>query len=233
MKKEIIAALLIFFLIFSTSAQVDLQFGNIDAIMMNQGASKVFRNSKNNQRKIEGTPYNQQMFAIAKVENVTQKYYMRYNVYDDEFEFITPKNDTLILDRINDFSNITFTGTNKKYVLLDYTNSLGKLVKGYLIDLYSKGNYTLYSKEKVTYYDGKIAKTSLEKEMPPRFVKSENEYYFKNKENIITEFPDSKKKLIKLFPDQKSNIETFIKDNKIDFDLDSDKKRIVDFLSSM
>ena len=69
--------------------------------------------------------------------------------------------------------------------------------------------------------------------MPPRFVKSENEYYFKNKENTITEFPDSKKKLIKLFPDKKSNIETFIKDNKIDFDLDSDKKRIIDFLSSM
>lgn len=233
MKKDIVSALLLFVIVFSVNAQVDLQFANLDAIMMNQGASKVYRNSKNGQGKIEGTPYNQQMFAIAKVENVTQKYYMRYNVYNDEFEFITPKNDTLVLDRINDFSKITFVGTNKKYVLLDYINSSGKLVKGYLIDLHSKGSSALYTKEKVSFYDGKIAKTSLEKDMPARFVKSENEYYFKNKENAIIEFPDGKKQLTKLFPDKKSNIETFFKENKIDFDLDSDRKKIIDFLSSM
>ncbi len=138
------ALALILSVISATHAQVDLHFANLDAIMMKQGASKVFRNSKNNGTKIQGTPYLQQMFAIAKVENVNQKYYMRYNVFADEFEFITPKNDTLVLDKIKDFSNITFTGINKKYALVDYINIREKSVKGYLIESYSKVNCKLY-----------------------------------------------------------------------------------------
>ena len=232
-KNILIASVLILSIVSSSHAQVDLQFGNIDAIMMNQGASKVFRNSKNNGNKIQGTPYLQQMFAIAKVENVNQKYFMRYNAFADEFEFITPKNDTLVLDKIKDFSNITFTGINKKYTLVDYVNIGGKSVKGYLIDYYSKGNCTLYVQERVLFYDGKIAKTSLEKEMPARYVKSDNAYYFKCNDQGIIEFPENKKQLLKLFPTKKQEIEVFLKESKVSFNEDYDKVKIIDFLSTL
>ncbi len=233
MKNILIALLLIFILVSPTHAQVDLQFANIDAIMMNQGASKVFRNSKNNGNKIQGTPYLQQMFAIAKVENVNQKYFMRYNVFADEFEFITPKNDTLVLDKIKDFSKITFTGINKKYALVDYINIGGKSVKGYLIESHSKGNCTLYVQERVLFYDGKVAKTSLEKDMPARYVKSDNAYYFKYNDQGIIEFPENKKQLLKLFPAKKQEIEVFLKESKVSFSEDYDKVKIIDFLSTL
>ncbi len=214
------------------NAQESERKQSLDAMMTSHGG-KIFRNSKNKETKILGTPYFQQMFALAKVDNVTQKYFMRYNVFADEFEFITPKNDTLILDKIADFNKITFSGINKKYSLLEYTNSGGNYVKGYLIEFYTKGNYTLYVKEKVTYYSGKVAKTSLEKDMPERYVKAENGYYFKNKEAVIIEFPESKKQLIKLYPDKKQEIETFIKDTKVSFNEDYDRIKIIDFLSAL
>ena len=233
MKKYLICTLLIGTIFFSASAQVNLNNPNLDAIMLNQGAGKIFRNPKNQGNKILGTTYNQQMFAAAKVENVAQKYFMRYNVYEDEFEFITPKNDTLILDKIADFNKITFTGINKKYTLVDYTNIGGKFVKGYLIELYSKGNCTLYLKENITFYKGKVAVTSLEKEMPAKYVKSDNTYFFKNKEAGIIEFPESKKQLVKLYPDKKQEIETFVKETKVSFSEDYDRTKIIDFLSTL
>ena len=224
---------LILTLVSSTFAQVDLQFANIDAIMMKQGASKIFRNPKVQNADIQGTPYLQKSFGLAKVENVKQKYYMRYNVYQDEFEFITPKNDTLILDKIKDFSRITFEGLNKKYVLIDYTNSAGKYTNGYLIELYLKGSFILFMKENISFHSGRIAKTSLEKDMPARYSASDNTYYFKNNEKGIIEFPENKKQLFKLFPEKKQEIEVFLKESKVSFSEDSDKVKIIDFLSTL
>src|SRR6187200_2188516 len=78
-------------------------------------AGKLFHNPKATKEKIIGSPYYQQIFAKAKVVNIKVDAYMRYNIYADEFEFITPKNDTLILDKIEDFGTIHFTGLNRKY----------------------------------------------------------------------------------------------------------------------
>ncbi len=233
MKNLLMTTALILTLVSSTFAQVDLQFANIDAIMMKQGASKIFRNPKVQNADIQGTPYLQKSFGLAKVENVKQKYYMRYNVYQDEFEFITPKNDTLILDKIKDFSRITFEGLNKKYVLIDYTNSAGKYTNGYLIELYLKGSFILFMKENISFHSGRIAKTSLEKDMPARYSASDNTYYFKNNEKGIIEFPENKKQLFKLFPEKKQEIEVFLKESKVSFSEDSDKVKIIDFLSTL
>ena len=118
-------------------------------------------------------------------------------------------------------------------MLVDYTTSGGKAAKGYLMESHSKGNCTLYTKERVLFYDGKIAKTSLEKDMPARYAKSDNEYYFTTKEHGIVEFPESKKQLIKLYPDKKQEIESFLKETSASFNEDLGRMKIIDFLSTI
>lgn len=223
----------LFFVTLISNAQIELNNANLDYVMMGQGAGRVFRNGKGNASKIEGSPYLQFMYNQAQVNDIKQRYYMRYNVFADEFEFISQKNDTLILDKIQDFNKITFVGINKKYELVDYTNSAGKNVKGYLIAKHNRGDFTLYVKENISFYDGKIAKTSLEKDMPARYVKEDNSYYFKNKDRGTVEFPSNKKQLIKLFPEKKNEIETFLKANKVGFDEDYDRIKIIDFLATL
>ncbi|NHM06777.1 hypothetical protein G4D82_06065 [Flavobacterium sp. CYK-4] len=231
MKKHITALIHILFFAMTSMAQINVNDTNLDAVILRQGAGKVFRNPKNSQEKILGSPYHQLMFAQAKVDNVAQKYFMRYNNYADEFEFITPKNDTLVLDKIDDFSNITILGTNKKYKLVTYSPNSEKPKKGYLIELYQKSSFGLYKREWTSYYAGKKAKTTLEKDMPPRYNKEKDYYYLKDGNGNISDFPESKKQLFKLFPDKKEAIETFVKDNKIDFDLEADRIKIINFLA--
>lgn len=234
MKKKFHHCLIFLLPIFSTlNAQIDLQYANMDALGMQLGATRILRNNKSQGAKIQGSPYLQKTFALAQVEKVTQKYYMRYNVYGDEFEFITPQNDTLILDKIKDFDKITFVGNNKKYVLTDYLNFAKKNIHGYLIMLHNKGPYTLFLKENISYYDGKVAKTSMERDMPARYVPAESTYYLKNNEQGIVEFPENKKQLLKLFPEKKTEIENFLKEQNITFDEEYNKIKIIDFLATL
>lgn len=196
-------------------------------------AGKLFRNQNKTTNKPQGSPYLQKMFIAAKVEKLNIKAFMRYNVFDDNFEFITPKNDTLILDKIDDFGTIVFEATNKKYKLTQYVNTKNKLFNGYLILLYEKGDFVLYKKENIAFYEEKLAKTTLERDMPAKYVKSDDFYFFKNKEKGTVEFPENKKQLLKLFPDKKEAMETFLKENKINFDEESDKMKIIDFLNTI
>lgn len=108
----------------------------------------------------------------------------------------------------------------------------GKLNYGYLIDLYQKNDFGLFKKQTILLSEEKIAKTSMERSMPPQYSKIGDKYYLKSKNNI-SEFPDSKKRLSKIFPDKKELIEIFVKENKINFDKDADKIKIIDFLSNL
>lgn len=196
-------------------------------------AGKLFHNPPKGNRKIQGSPYSNSMFSAAKVEKAAVQAYMRYNIVNDEFEFITPKNDTLILDKIEDFADITFTGTNKKYKLVPYTNNKNQLAYGYLINIYQKGYYTLFKKENIHFNEEKIAKTTLEMNMPAKYVKSDDTFYLKYKDQSANPFPNNKKGLVKLFPERKDTIEKFLKENKISIDEPSDMIKILDFLATL
>lgn len=95
---------------------------------------------------------------------------MRFNIFNDEFEYISTKKDTLILDKTEDFGEIIFTNTKKKFKLTTYTNLKNKLFYGYLIDFYSKNEVTLFKKDNISFTEEKLAITSLERDMPAKYI---------------------------------------------------------------
>jgi hypothetical protein len=181
--------------------------------------------------KIVGSPYNEKMFSQAKVGSIEQKPFMRYNIFEDQFEFISTKNDTLILDKTEDFGEIVFTNTNKKFKLTTYTNLKNKLLYGYLIDLYSKNKTHLFKKDNISFTEEKIAKTTLERDMPAKYAANSPFYYIEYSDKMPTEFPENKKGLLKLFPEKKVAIDTFFKENKINFSDENDLKKVVDLIA--
>ena len=231
MKRTIILSILLTLISITAFSQVN-GVNNRYEVIDPATSGKIFHNPKYEASKPKGSQYINQMFASAKVENVNQKSFMRYNVFKDEFEYISARNDTLILDKIEDFGNITFVATNTKYKCVNYTNTNKKLINGYLIVLYEKEDFILFKKQNITFYEEKIAKTSLESNMPAKYVKADDFYYLKNKSVGIVEFPSNKKGIVKLYPEKKAAIEAFIKANDIDFDLEKDMMKVIDFLAS-
>lgn len=181
--------------------------------------------------KTMGSPYLNKSFLPAKVGNVTKGAFMRYDAYNDEFEFINAKNDTLVLNKVEKFSNITFTHTNTKYQLVNYNNKKGDAIVGYLIVLHENKGFALYKKQNISYTSEQTGERPFEPSSPARFEQTKDNYYFKNNDKGIALFPSSKKGLLKLFPEKKIEIEAFVKQNDIDFDKESDLSKIVDFLA--
>jgi hypothetical protein len=181
--------------------------------------------------KTEGSPYLNKLFAPALVAGVSKNAMMRYDAFSDEFEFVNSTRDTLVLNKVEPYTNITFTITNTKYQLVDYKNK-GKETKGYLIWLFEKNNYALFKKQNVLYTKARIAKSGYEKDTPAKFEKGNDTFFLKDGDKGISEFPSNKKGLLKLYPEKKAEIETFVKQNDIDFDKESDLIKIVDFLAT-
>jgi len=176
-----------------------------------------------------GLPYFNKAFSLAKVDDSDNKFPLRYNAYSDEFEFLNSKNDTLVLEKTDAYSKIIYVGSNKKYVLVNYPNYTGKNYIGYLVEQYQKNNWAVLKRERISFYPGKKAKTSLENDMPAKYNKEKEDFYLRKNDGSIVEFPESKKQLSKLFPDKKDAIEVFVKEQKIDFEYDQNK--IIDFLA--
>ncbi len=217
------------FVILPVLSQTDARSTN-EGFMKGSITKGNYRNKSINPSPPEGSPYLDKNFTFA---NVNQKFInqkMRYNIYKDEFEFISPSNDTIILDKNENFDNITFITTNTIYKLFNYINILDEYCNGYLIHIYQKGDVGLFKKENIYLSEEKISRTSMEKNMPAKYHNSSTVFFLKlNK--IIIEFPDNKKKLTKILPSKKEAIENFVKENRIDFDKEIDKIRIIDFLS--
>ena len=93
------------FVSFSQNQGVGFRFEVLDP----NHAGKIFKNSQLEIEKPAGSPYLQSKFTMVKVESVKETTLIRYDVYKDDFKFITAKKEILILDKIDDFSNIKFT----------------------------------------------------------------------------------------------------------------------------
>lgn len=181
---------------------------------------------------VKGSPYINKVFAPGKVVNAADNVFLRYNAYDDAFEFISQKNDTLVLSKTEAYSDIIFTGSKINYRLVNYTDKNDKPTKGYLIQLHQKNDFILYKKQKINYASARPAVSSYAEDLPAEYTIAADVFYLKGKDQDIFEFPTNKKGLLKRYPDRKEAIETFLKQNKINFNSEADLIKLTDFLAT-
>lgn len=232
MKTQLLKLIFFIFVINQSNAQnrgVNFRYEVLDP----NHAGKLFKNPDQEMEKPKGSPYIVSKFLDAKVATVSQIAKMRYNTFSDEFEFITATNDTLVLDKIQDFDNILFSHNNQNYRLLDYKNENKTSTRGYLITLFESEKLALFKKEIILLSEAKIAKTSLEMNMPAKYQIQDPSYFLKIQNNEIVLFPKNKKELFKLYIDKKDKVETFLKEQKIDLKNEKDLIETVTFLATL
>lgn len=224
MKKNII-------IITITLLSVSMYSQDIDRIMINDVLIDMarLRPFYYEPNKTVGTAYINNNFLPATVGDLKGNALVRYDVHNDEFEFVKGK-DTLLLYKDAKFGTITFANTGTKYKLIEY-NKKGKLAQGYLIWLFEKNNVTLFKKQNISFTNERLAKTSFETNQPAKFERGKDTYFFKDNDKPVFEFPSNKKGLLKLYPEKKTEIESFIKQNNIDFEKESDIIKLIEFLA--
>lgn len=181
--------------------------------------------------KVEGTPYSSEKFMLADVEGASNNILIRYNNQSDEIE-IEYEEKILILPKKQEFGKIIMLN-GKIIKLLNYTDIRNVNVNGYLYEIYVGNKTVLYLKERSVIIPERVADNSYSAYSPPRYSRTDDEYYFSYKGAAIVAFPDSKKELIAMYPENKKEIEDFLKTNKLKFKTEADLIKIATFLDSL
>jgi len=178
----------------------------------------------------EGSPYTKEEFSSAIINDSEVVYLVRYNAHRDLMEFKDKTSETFLLD-IKADNIIKFNdNSGKVYHTVKYDNK-----RGYAIFLWtnSSNDLSLYTKENVVFTDGRKAKSSYEKDTPPKFTKLKNSYFIKTKGESMDKLATKKKSFFAIFKGKEKEIQQFVKKEKLKINKQKDLIEIVTYYDKL
>lgn len=183
---------------------------------------------------IKGTSYLSEDLTLGYVKFVngdSSNYYMRYDMYSDEIEYL--KEDTLFViinkDKVEYIYLNDYIIVHSHYILDD------QITKGYLIQSY-KDKISLYRKEHVVFEDARPPQAMPYSEgNPARFKKMRTTWLFSSEAKPITTFSTDNDglKLISGNNDQYKKLKAFIKENRLKIKKEDDLVILFEYYNSL
>lgn len=146
-------------------------------------------------------------FSKAKVDDLKDTFFFRYNIFADEMEFM--RDETIYFLSKTENQIINFIDSNRKYTV---KNIDGKLE---YVEINYSGNNTLYTKQHVAFIEGKVAKTQFETSKEAKFIRKKDTYFISTKDGEIIELPRGKKDFYSLFGEKSNAVKKFMKKEKL------------------
>ena len=195
----------------SNGVQSDLRLVDLYENIKNKIGKKTYSNQK-----IKGTPYFEKTFKLAEVEYfgelITDKIYIRYNAYNDEMEIasspITKSSENILIKNNKVFCIID----GKTYRYLGFKEDNQPPAVGYLKELFKGELFSFYERKFKVYMQATVARTSLERSFPARFVEK-IQYYYSINNGEINQIKLSKKNILNKLKPHSSSIKLFMEKN--------------------
>ena len=195
----------------SNGVQSDLRLVDLYENIKNKIGKKTYSNQK-----IKGTPYFEKTFKLAEVEYfgelITDKIYIRFNAYNDEMEIasspLTKSSDNILIKNNKVFCIIE----GKTYRYLGFKEDNQPPAVGYLKELFKGELFSFYERKFKVYMQATVARTSLERSFPARFVEK-IQYYYSVNNGEINQIKLSKKNILNKLKPHSSSIKLFMEKN--------------------
>jgi hypothetical protein len=183
------------------------------------------------EKDIKGSPYlNSDFIKGSLFTNNAVEYTdipLRYNIYNDEMEFVSPEQKTLAMTTPEILDKVTFGDYTMEYLPYDIN---GKVKHGFFIVI-SKGNASLYARPEVLFQQA-VPPGAYKEPEPAKFIRKADSYFIRIGQEAALKV-DNKKELLAAFTDHQGEIETFIKKNKIGTKDAADLKKLVEYYNSL
>lgn len=164
---------------------------------------------------VKGSQFFNETFVKGSIDyfgrEVNEDIFVRYNAFKDEIEMSQSEsdpNEVFILIKSKDVIP-TFNGKTYNYLAHRLDDSRASI--GYLNIVFEGEEYILFSKKRKIFMDGVKARTSFEKDFPPRFIDTEDYLISFNNGTPVT-IKLSKKGIIDYFGKE---INTYIRKNRL------------------
>lgn len=163
-------------------------------------------------------------FQSAKIDNNKKNYSLRYNIYQDEMEFMREGKTYYTYKEENQIIN--FEDIKKAFKILSFKNKLG------YYQIKTQGNYSLYTKLIVQFNQGKPPKNNFEINIPASYYKKEDKIFISINNGELIKLPKKKKSFYNLFESRANEVKKFMKTNKLDRKKVEDLHKLFTFLNA-
>jgi len=180
----------------------------------------------------QGTQYINEKYMPAKVSNKDMPVMVRYNAYNDYFEFTTPENQAAQTLAKEQGVTITFNMNGQQYALVKYKTDKDEVVDGYLTVISDGPKVKIYKRERIYFQPEREAANSYQPAKAAAYKRADDEYYVKVGDAEAVFF-DGKKEFAKLIPGKNKEVLDYIKDNKLDVEKDTDLVKVASYIQTL
>ncbi|PRX53691.1 hypothetical protein [Flagellimonas meridianipacifica] len=190
--------------------------------------------------KIQGSAYFHEDYRKASIysgDGIEGVLFLRYDGFRDQFEIkpTTNNEETQVLLPREDIYCV-LDGKTAKFK--SYNDKKGKFKQGYLFILADLEDMILYERQTKLFKEGKEARTSLELNVPNRFVESRQLFLGKKNgdEEEIQFFKTSKKEVYALFdnePEASKKIKQFVSKNRLNLKETADVAKVFRYYNTL
>ena len=175
---------------------------------------------------VEKKKYLTHVYEEAYVDDYETKVHLRYNIYQDEIEFINQKNIYYLAKEVGRKVHFIHLKSTYKVFYVDDKHQYFKV--------YVDGETSLLAKHRIRYFEAKHPGSSYENPKPPKFKRLKDDWYIAiNNRKMIKISGINKKEFIACFGDRSEIIKSFLNENKLNYKHIEDLKKIVQYYNSL
>jgi hypothetical protein len=175
---------------------------------------------------LEKKKYLSYTYDLASVDNYDTKAYVRYNIFDDQMEFVKDESIYYLAKEVG--RQVKFINTKDVYRVYEMKGEL------HFFKMYVSGENSLIAKQKIRYIDAKVATSGYDRARPANYKRLKDDIYLAKGNKELVELSGKKKKeFYKAFGDKEDQIKTYMKENKLGYKNVDDLEKIVTYYNSL
>ena len=215
--------LVLFIALFTFSITMDAQMVRVN------GYEQILspKEAENVPAELEGIQYKKyltQDYKPAFVDNFTERAFLRYNIYEDQMEFV--KDDNIFYLKKDLGRKVRFID-NTKYTVLELDG------EAHFFLVHVEGKNMLLAKQTVRFVEAREPETGYDIRKPADFKRRKDELYLAVEGKGLISIPRKKKAFYAIFGDKASDIKSYIKKNKLGYKRVSDLKKVITYYNTL
>lgn len=213
----------LFITVFAYAATVNAQVININ------GVEQILdpKEAEDVPEILQGIQYKKYLskdYKPAFVDDFKVRAFLRYNIHEDQMEFIKDENVFYLKKEIG--RTVRFADKTK-YMIFDLEGE----PQFFLV--HQEGNNLLLAKQIVKYVEAREPNSGYDRGTPPDYKRRRDEIYIAFNGKEITRVPRKKKAFYALFDDRADNVKSYMKKNKLGYKNVQDLKKVVEYINTL
>jgi len=162
-------------------------------------------------------------YELAFVDDYDTKSRVRYNIYEDEIEFIKDNSIYYLVKEVG--RRIRFVETKELYRVfkLDEEPNFFKV--------HVEDKHSLLAKQRVRYIEPRKALSGYDRAKPANYRRMKDELYLALENRNLIKLSRDKKEFLEVFGNKSETMNTFMRQNKLNFRKIEDLKKIIQYFN--